>query len=115
MMKPIRIVTLAQLAVLPVGTLFSPIRFSPPLDKGGKAVMEFDIQGTLQLDPTATLTSVSEHWLVAVDVLPDVKITDGRMKYQVTERSYMYPNSSYPHRFVVWEEVDVGSLSSLLA
>jgi hypothetical protein len=102
-MKPLRIVTLAQLAIMPAGTIISPISIVQVPDSEDM-VMDFDCQGTLQLKPTAKLVSVDENWLCTVDILPDVRVVDGRIKHSPSEHSYTIPNDWHPHRFVVWEE-----------
>lgn len=114
-MKPLRIVTLAQLALMPVGTLISPINIVPTVDDENRKVMDFDIQGTLQLKPISRLVGQDENWLVTIDILPDVRVVDGRIKYTVSEHSYTIPNDFHPHRFVVWEETDDVALQRLLA
>lgn len=102
-MKPVRIVTLAQLALMPHGTLISPINIIPTVDDEDKKMMDFDIQGTLQLKPMSKLVGQDAHWLVTVDLLPDVRVVDGRIECSVSEHSYAIPNEFHPHRFVVWE------------
>lgn len=103
-MKPLRIVTLSQLALMPVGTIISPINIVPTVDDEKRMVMDFDIQGTLQLKPMAKLVSMNGFWLETVDLLPDVRVVDGRLEWNVSEHSYTVPNDFYPHRFVVWED-----------
>lgn len=103
-MKPLKIVTLAQLALMPAGTLISPINIVPYVDDENRKMMDFDIQGTLQLKPMAKLVGVKQWWLETVDLLPDVRVVDGRIEHGQTERSYTIPNDFHPHRFVVWEE-----------
>lgn len=103
-MKPLRIVTLAQLALLPAGTLISPISIVPTVDDKSRKVMDFDIQGTLQLKPMARLVGMDDQWLCTVDILPDVRVVNGRLEYNVAEHSYVFPNDWHPHRFVVWQE-----------
>jgi hypothetical protein len=94
-MKPLRIVTLAQLDLLPYGTIVSPI-----VVKDG--AMQFDIQGTLQLKPKAKLVGRQDIWLVLVDELPDVRIEEGRISHSEAVTHYTIPNDFHPHRFVVW-------------
>lgn len=105
-MKPLRIVTLAQLALMPAGTLISPINIVPTVDDENRKVMDFDIQGTLQLKPMSRLVGMNGYWLETVDLLPDVKVVDGRLEWNVSEHSYTIPNEFHPHRFVVWSEGD---------
>ncbi|AUM59700.1 hypothetical protein HOS55_gp098 [Pseudomonas phage PMBT3] len=114
-MRPLRIVTLAQLALMPAGTLISPINIVPYVDDENRKMMDFDIQGTLQLKPMSRLVGQDEHWLVTIDILPDVRVVDGRIEYNVSEHSYTIPNDFHPHRFVVWEETDDVALQRLLA
>lgn len=103
-MKPLRIVTLAQLALMPAGTIISPINIVPTVDDEKRKVMDFDIQGTLQLKPMAKLQRVDWQWIHTVDLLPDVRVVDGRLEWNVAEISYAVPNQYHPHRFVVWED-----------
>lgn len=103
-MRPLRIVTLAQLALMPAGTLISPINIVPTVDDENRKVMDFDIQGTLQLKPMSRLVGMNQCWLVTVDTLPDVRVVDGRLEWDVSEHSYTVPNDFHPHRFVVWDE-----------
>jgi len=102
--KPLRIVTLAQLALMPAGTLISPINIVPTVDDENRKVMDFDIQGTLQLRPMAKVVGMNGYWLETVGLLPDVKVVDGRLEWYVSEHSYTVPNDFHPHRFVVWQE-----------
>jgi hypothetical protein len=101
-MKPLRIITLAQLSLMPAGTVISPINMVPTVDDQSKIVMDFDVQGTLQLKPMAKLVGVKGCWVETVDLLPDVRVVDGRLKHNVAEHSYTFPNEWHPHRFVVW-------------
>ncbi|QBJ04465.1 hypothetical protein HOV23_gp108 [Pseudomonas phage Lana] len=95
-MKPLRIVTLAQLDLLPYGTIVSPIKVED-------GAMQFDVQGTLQLKPKAVLRGRQDIWLVLVDELPDVRIDEGRITSNESVTHYAIPNDFHPHRFVVWE------------
>lgn len=103
-MKPLRIVTLAQLSLMPVGTLISPIKIVPYVDNENRKMMDFDTQGTLQLKPMARLAGQDAHWLITVDILPDVRVVEGRIEYSVSENRYAIPNDCHPRRFVVWED-----------
>lgn len=91
-----RIVTLAQLRLLKLGAIVSPIQIE---DRS----MVFDVQGTLQLKPTARVTGRGADYLVLVDVLPDIRIEEGRIKTNPSE-TYHY-ESDYPKRYVVWKEI----------
>ena len=91
-----RIVTLAQLALLPLGTIVSPLEV-----KDGHLVS--DIQGVVQRRPAARLASKSEQYLELVDLFPDVYIEFGRVVSRKAECSYGLPGN-YPHRFLVWKE-----------
>ena len=104
LLRPLRIVTLAQLALMPAGTIISPINIVPTVDDEKRMVMDFDIQGTLQLRPMAKVVGMNGGWLETVDLLPDVKVVDGRLEWNVSEHSYTVPNDFHPHRFVVWED-----------
>ena len=95
--KP-RIITLAQLEQMPLGTQVSQVIMT----EGGRA--DFDIQGTLQLKPEARMTSRDSWQLNFTPVRPDVHVDEGRVSTQKGEFSFLYPNENYPHRFVIWEE-----------
>ena len=90
-----RIVTLAQLCLLPLGTLVSPV-----VIEEGRA--EFDIQGTLQTRGAALYSSNDGQFLELTGVLPDVKVVDGRVSTSPCINAYSIPNEWHPHRFVVW-------------
>jgi len=94
---PTRIVTLAQLALLPKGTLVCHVN----ADSDG--VAEFDIQGTLQVGPLHRLYRVDERWVLLSPVLPDVRVVDGRAVPSFGSTTYMLP-TTFPHRFVVYSD-----------
>lgn len=94
-MKP-RIVTLAQLAELPLGSVISPINFQMEGD-----FIDRDIQGTVKMRPKTVLTGVDYHWLHTTDELPDVRIEEGRVYTSPAEHTYAR-DSGHPWRFVVW-------------
>lgn len=91
-----RIVTLAQLVLLPLGTAVSPV-----VVEDGHCV--FDVQGVLQLEPRCRVTGKSGHFLEITGDLPDIRVVDGRVKTAPSISSYSLPGH-YPHRFVVWPE-----------
>lgn len=93
-----RVVTLAQLAELPLGTVISPINYIRT-EEGVR--LETDVQGTLQLRPTTVLRGVDDFWIHTVDELPDLSIEDGRLYSRPSEHTYSR-DTPHPWRFVVW-------------
>lgn len=91
-----RIVTLAQLALMPIGT-----RVSPLLIEEGHLV--FDCQGVVQVLPSGKVTQITEHWLELTEDLMEVLIYDGRVETREASCTYTLPGF-YPHRFVVLQE-----------
>ena len=97
-----RILTLAQLEQMPLGTVVSPVVIN--LTDENKAWADFDCQGVLKVKPPSRLTSRDSWMLNFTPVQPDVHINDGRVVTHKGEHSYCYPNENWPHRFVLWEE-----------
>ena len=93
-----RIITLAQLAAMPLGTVVSPV-----VIKDGQ--MQFDCQGILELGhKIRTVANQHNLYLDVAQLQPDLTVVDGRVKVHTDPcSSYAIPGW-YPHRFVLWEE-----------
>ena len=92
-----RIITLAQLAAMPLGTVVSPL-----VIKDGQ--MQFNCQGILELGHK--IRTVANHhglYLDVVQLQPDIYVAEGRVTTYQSTSSYAIPGW-YPHRFVLWEE-----------
>lgn len=95
-----RVVTLAQLALLPVGTLLACVKF----DKVQILVdwVDFDVQGVMQVSEPFYLGHVDDTWINLRPMLADIHISDGRVVPDFTPTS-IARNSTFPHRFVIYE------------
>ena len=91
-----KIITCAQLALLPKGTRVSPIKMN---DDGS---MVFDIQGWLHLGPKSIVRKIDAGFIHLVGELPDVYVDEGRVVTHPDERS-ISRHGDFPHRFVLWE------------
>lgn len=95
-MSTSRIVTLAQLALLPRGTMVACIR----MNEQNQVV--HDCQGIVEVGPVHKIGHVSEEWVNLHPMLPDVQIIEG-----VVEDSYeptcIARENRHDHRFVVYD------------
>lgn len=92
---PAKIVTLAQLALLPRETLVASLRLT---DKG---MVQFDSQGIVDVGPLHRILGCDATWIHLSPVLPDVRIVDGRVESSWQPTSICLDNE-FPHRFVVY-------------
>lgn len=90
------IVTLAQLAAMPLGTVVSHVKQAYPDHQ-----MEFTCQGVLQMHPQARVVGNDGRWLRLRGLLPDIHIVEGRVVTHPDESSIAI-DADWPHRFVVW-------------
>lgn len=90
-----RIVTLAQLALMPAGTEVSMLKLDDYRH------VEFDVQGVVQLDQLERLYQVDSRHVVLKGVRPDVHIREGRVFTYESTRS-IARDTEFPFRFVVW-------------
>lgn len=97
-----KILTLSQLALLPPGTVVSPVGVI--LTKDGEQFADFDVQGVLQTKGEHVIHARDSWQIVMRPLKPDITVREGRVFTHTGEHAYLYPNNRNPHRFVLWEE-----------
>jgi hypothetical protein len=90
-----KIVTLSQLALLPIGTLVAKIK------QGEGGQIDFDIQGYAQTEPLARITANNERFIDLTPYMPELQIDEGKIKAYKSSTSYWLPGN-FPHRFIVY-------------
>lgn len=99
-----RIVSLAQLALMPIGTEVSMVKLDDYRH------IQFDIQGVVQLDQLERLHQVDSQHVVLKGVRPDIHIREGRVLTYESTRS-IAREAEFPFRFVVWPKPEMVWLS----
>lgn len=97
-----KILTLSQLALMPAGTVVSPVGVI--LTKDGEQFADFDIQGVLKTKGEHVIHARDSWQIVMRPLKPDITVREGRVFTHTGEHAYLYPNNRNPHRFVLWEE-----------
>lgn len=90
-----RVVTLAQLALLPRGTMVACVKFS----EFGQ--VDHDCQGIVQVGPLHTLSAVDSDCVVLHPVVPDIRWHEGRVE-ESYEPTYIGRQAFCDHRFIVY-------------
>lgn len=92
-----RVVTLAQLALLPFGTMVACVKF------GEFGQVDHDCQGIVQVGPVHTLGYTDDAWVNLHPVLPEIRWHEGRLEETYEPVAIMRP-AFCDHRFIVYSK-----------
>ena len=95
-----RVVTLAQLALLPRGTLVACVKFD---DTYGQ--VQHDCQGIVQVGPIHALHSVDTDYVTLRPVVPEIRWHEGRVE-ESYEPTHIGRVNFCDHRFIVYPTLE---------